>query len=635
MQAAKIDPFNSNCFYWLGKTFLGVSPANERAIKCLEKCLHLNSRHEAATCLLSVLYRDANNSEANKAILARATADAVPGVVGACPWVYPLLGAHHLSGGNYNEAVSAYRKALRERSDDIASWEGLADAYRQRGSLNSALKVYEKCLEMGSAQSQYARLQVANVKTVLGQHLEAVDDFTELLREDANFMPGLKGMAEAHMGLAKHNLDRRLFGRSRHHLGEAVRFVTEAITRRQDLATLWRLLANALDAVAALSAEFATLVVSGLLANVPGVEQVTLVGDQLYALAGRCYCRCVKLRPEDGLLWYELAANYFQRAIKYGKGPERLEHLERAANIAKYTIQLQPTRWQNWNLLGVVCATPELGNASLAQHALIKAVQLNRNAAPAWTNLGVLYLRRAGDVRLANRAFGRAQQAQTDYVHGWTGQACLAENLGQSAEAMDLFQHATTLQYTGESALGFVHWICLALSDPELGNDPHVRYVCDRMFGPTGALDSIEWYHRHEDTSNVQTWCFAGYLYYRKGMWTSAVRAFQQAVAAATSAPFKDKMLFNLGICLLRTGKPTQALQVFHEVTQATFESTVGLAVAHFQAGQVAEAYGVYESVLSLLASTDAQKSQVLVAMSAIVYAFQGEQDAKSLLFQW
>lgn len=635
MNAVKIEPYNSQCFYWLGQSFLKSPNGKDRAVKCFEKCLHLNSRHETATTLLSVLYRETNNAEANEIILNRATAHAVPGVVGACPWVYPLLGAHYSSVGKYNEAVSAYRTALRDCSDDISLWEKLADAYRQRGSLNSALKVYQKCLEMGSEQSQYARLQVANVKAVLGQHSEAVEEFEELLREDDGFVPALKGMAEAHIGLAKHNLERKLFGRSRHHLGQVVYFLTRAIQIRNDFAVLWRMIANALDAIGAMSSEFAILVVSGHLANVPNVDEVTLRGDELYALACRCYCRAVKLRPDDGLIWYELAANYYHRAIRYGNREDRKHLLDRATSVAKYAVQLMPSRWQNWNLLGVVCTTSEINNAALAQHAFIKAVQLNRNAAPAWTNLGVLY-RCAGDVLLANRAFGRAQQSQTDYVNGWTGQACIAEHLGQSAEAMDLFQHATTLQYTPESALGFVHWICMALSDPDLARDSHVQYVCERMFGPTSALDSIEWYHRHEDTSNVETLCFAGYLYHRKGMWRNAVLAYRRAVEAAAKEPqLKDKMLFNLGICLLRADDPVQAVQVFHEVTEATFETTVGLAVSHFKAGQVAEAYAVYESVLNLLASSDAQKSQVLVAMSAIVYSYQGEADAKSLLFQW
>lgn len=52
-------------------------------------------------------------------------------------------------------------------------------------------------------------------------------------------------------------------------------------------------------------------------------------------------------------------------------------------------------------------------------------------------------------------------------------------------------------------------------------------------------------------------------------------------------------------------------------------------------AKQYQESYSVYESALNWLASSDAEKAMILVAMSAMVYTFQGESDAKSLLFQW
>lgn len=47
------------------------------------------------------------------------------------------------------------------------------------------------------------------------------------------------------------------------------------------------------------------------------------------------------------------------------------------------------------------------------------------------------------------------------------------------------------------------------------------------------------------------------------------------------------------------------------------------------------ESYATYQSALEWLASNDQEKASVLVSMSAMVYAFQGEDDAKTLLFQW
>lgn len=424
-----------------------------------------------------------------------------------------------------------------------------------------------------------------------------------------------------------------------------------ALRHRNDFAILWRMLATALTFVARLAQALAHLEVSAQLTNRPGAtadQTVRLLGPELHALAANCLSRALKIRPTDVLLWYDLALNYYQRAQKLNgadTAAKRRQHLVRADAAARYAVQLQPARWQNWNLLGVISATVDMDNAALAQHAFIRAVQLCRTAAPAWTNLGVLYATRAGDVRLANRAFGQAQQAQTDYVHSWTGQACLAEQLGQPSEAIDLFQHASGLQYSGESALGFVHWICMALTEYGVAGagaggaavkvDPHMRYVCERMFGPTVALDSIEWYLRAEDDATASTWCFAGYLYYGASMWSLAVRSFERAVQLAQTDDERDKLLFNLGTSLVRAGRPVEAQRVFHAVTGATFDTAIGLATAHQLAEQYEDAYGVYESALQLLAQTDGQRSQTLVAMSAIVYKFQGEQDAKSLLFQW
>lgn len=439
-------------------------------------------------------------------------------------------------------------------------------------------------------------------------------------------------------------------------LGIYYRFIVihRALRKRHNVAALWRQLASALSFVARLAQTHAHLAVSVELTCRPDAAAdtaettVELHSAELLALASSCLSRALKIRPDDSLLWYDLALNHYHRALKYSTAancdaPQRRQHFERAFSAARYTLQLNQTRWQNWNLLGIISASADIDNAALAQHAFIKAVQLNRTAAVAWTNLGVLYAARANDVRLANRAFGQAQQAQTDYVPGWTGQACLAERLGQPSEAIDLFQHATRLQHTGEGALGFVHWICMALQDmaeqragrTAVTVEPHVRYVCERMFGPTEALDAIEWYLRAEDEVSVSTCCFAGYLYYGQSLWTQAVRCFERAVKLAADDAVRDKMLFNLGSSLLRAARPADAQNAFHAVTSATFETAIGLAVAHQLDGQFEEAYGVYESALQILAQTDMQRSQTLVAMSAIVYAFQGERDAKSLLFHW
>lgn len=76
-----------------------------------------------------------------------------------------------------------------------------------------------------------------------------------------------------------------------------------------------------------------------------------------------------------------------------------------------------------------------------------------------------------GQVKLANKAFGRSQQADTGYINAWTGQAYIAERIGEEDEAMDLFKHSTSLGYSAESAVGFTHWVCSVLNSKDLMAD--------------------------------------------------------------------------------------------------------------------------------------------------------------------
>lgn len=71
----------------------------------------------------------------------------------------------------------------------------------------------------------------------------------------------------------------------------------------------------------------------------------------------RIYCRAIKIRDSDDLLWYELGLSYYLRAIKYGDEINRKKYLDLAAEAAKHTIKISPNRWKSWNLLGVICST--------------------------------------------------------------------------------------------------------------------------------------------------------------------------------------------------------------------------------------------------------------------------------------
>lgn len=94
-------------------------------------------------------------------------------------------------------------------------------------------------------------------------------------------------------------------------------------------------------------------------------------------------------------------------------------------------------------------------------------------------------------------------------------------------------------------------------------------------------------------------------------------------------------MLCNLGFSLLNADNAMDAVQTFQNVNKATFRSTIGLAQSYFKVKEYENSYSVYETALDLFENSAKEKSLIYVATSSMIYAFQGENDAKKVLFQW
>lgn len=267
------------------------------------------------------------------------------------------------------------------------------------------------------------------------------------------------------MELCYSNLGQRLLGRSRDHAQKSIDYLTDAIQLKPNFSCIWRLLANVLDSIGNFPDSLSYLEIDGSLTGEKS-KKVTIKSDKLFELASRCYCRAIKINSEDNLLWYQLAFSYYQRAGKNTDEILKEEFLKLALESAKQAIKINSTRWQNWNLLGVISATKSINSFALAQHCFIKSISLEDKSATSWTNLGVLYASQ-DNIKLANKAYGRAQQTDPSSINAWAGQAILAEVLGQGDEAMDLFRHCTQLGFNKESAVGYTHWVCSILENSD------------------------------------------------------------------------------------------------------------------------------------------------------------------------
>lgn len=579
LKATKLDANNSECFFWLGKIYVTISD-EVRGKKCFEKCLSLNPQNEMAISILSAVYRKNQNWEQNLALLE----NSVKSVDGHHQKsAFFQLGLHHLGQQNYDNAITAFRNSLKYDTANEKCWESLADSYFGRGSYTSALKVFEKSVEL-NPENSYAKLQIARIKFILQQFRESIADYESLLKSIPDYLPALKGIAESHFGRAVYLHENHRTGRARDHCQEALMYLQQAIQHEPSFMCLWRSLANVLDFIALFPKLHAHMTVPGALICEKSSRKLT--AEELLDLAGKCYSRCLKLNRDDDFVWFELVTNYYQRAVTFAKDEAKAELLKLAFNGAKHLVKLSPSRWQNWNLLGMICASKEVNDPALAQHSFIKAINLDKKTYTSWSNLGFFYLMR-GDIKLANKAFGRAQQSDTTFLNAWIGQGIIAELIGERDEAMDLFRHCTQLGFHKESSIGYPNYVCSVLDEPDYASIAKYEYAIDKMFAVPLALDNINWHTLIDPDSRFEAWSYVGYLSSCEGLWNKAVEAYEKAAKAAEGSD-KDKCLTDLGYSYLKVSKHTEAIDAFMSVKEGTFTSTVGLALAYYKGSTTA-----------------------------------------------
>ncbi|KAJ8948114.1 hypothetical protein NQ318_008467, partial [Aromia moschata] len=244
--------------------------------------------------------------------------------------------------------------------------EALADAYFIRGSYTSALKCYEKSFRIGGGHSlskvasncQYKSL--TQTESILGQNLEAKEDFEEILRENGQYVPALKGLAETCMCQARECYRDQRLGTARDYVQVALDKLSIAVLQKGEFSCLWKLLADSCLFVARLPEKYCCLLIQdGVLDGKQLGERNIVEREELFVIT---------------------------RTVK---------------NYVKCPKQLGP---------------PNYALATTHQ-----AVSADHNCAVSWCNLGILYLL-MNDIKLANRAFSQGQRSDPNYVNSWIGQ---------------------------------------------------------------------------------------------------------------------------------------------------------------------------------------------------------------------
>lgn len=123
---------------------------------------------------------------------------------------------------------------------------------------------------------------------LIGQHVEAKEDFESILQNDEQYIPALKGLAQACLGLARENISRQCLGRAREYLQQAADTLTDAIMIRSDLSCNWKLLGDVCYRMANMPQKYCRLNVKPILVKHESTEKyIKIKEDEVLALSIR------------------------------------------------------------------------------------------------------------------------------------------------------------------------------------------------------------------------------------------------------------------------------------------------------------------------------------------------------------
>ncbi|CAG5092823.1 Similar to TTC37: Tetratricopeptide repeat protein 37 (Homo sapiens) [Cotesia congregata] len=305
------DPNDWECLVYLGHYYREHGNDLEKSRKCYQKALRINPNSEEAGSGLSTAYRLLKNTEANMQMLQRVTTEEG----GGPKWAWLQLGLQQLDQGKIEQAIKSLRYVIRADPNDNHCWESLADAYWARGAHTSALKSYQRALDL-SPGSLYPMIQLANIKLVLGRHDEAKEAFIQVLSQEQRYILALKGLAETCLGLAKESASKQLLGRARRNCQQAIDCITDAIIENtccylsqlihdstvNRKVTAEKSLEAAKQAVRLCPTTWVHWNILGVICMMPEIKN--------YALAQHSWVMAIDREPNNGVAWTNLGTLY-------------------------------------------------------------------------------------------------------------------------------------------------------------------------------------------------------------------------------------------------------------------------------------------------------------------------------------
>ena len=385
--------------------------------------------------------------------------------------------------GSLDDAVAAYRQAIRIKPDYAAAYSNLGNAQMQRGSLDEAVAAYRQAIRIKPDYTE-AHSNLGNALKERGSLDEAVAACRQAIRIRPDF-------AEAH-----YNLGNALAERGS--LDDVVAAYRQAIRIKPDYAAAYSNLGNALaergsldEAVAAyrqairIRPDFATVHYN--LGN--ALKQRGTLDEAVAA-----YCQAVRIKPDYAEAHLNLGAvlseqgrcdeavaayrqailikpDYAEAHSNLGNVLREQGSLDEAVAACRQAISIKPDYAAAYSNLGN--ALTERGSFDDAVAAYHQAINIKPDFAEAHSNLGVA-LNEKGEAEAAVAACRQAIRINPDYAEAHSHLGNALKEGGRLDEAVAAYRQAIRIK----PELTAVHsnlMMCLHYSSSVGNTDVHAE----------------------------------------------------------------------------------------------------------------------------------------------------------------
>ena len=297
------------------------------------------------------------------------------------------LGVAYGNINHYDDAIAAYREALRINPEDADVWYNLGNAYGNLDRHDDAIAAFREALRINSEYADaWHNLGVAYGD--LERYDDAIAAYREALRINSEFVGAWDGL-----GIAYYNLNR--YDDAIAAYREALRINSEYADAWNNLGVAYRNLDRHDDEIAAyhealrINPEYANAW------NNLGVAYRTL-GRYDDAIAA--YHEALRINPEYAEAWNNLGNTYYD-----------LARYDDAISAYREALRINSELAEAWYGLGIAYGLLKRYDDAIA--AAREAVRINPNNASSWKLLSIVYgqLGRTKEADEANQKYLRAK----------------------------------------------------------------------------------------------------------------------------------------------------------------------------------------------------------------------------------